>query len=497
MHDSFCFDDSVQRKIHSQSMSARELRLKGNQLYLEAFGTDSKLPELVRLERGESAISIFGEAVNKASLQQDQEEWLSSMKNRGIACFNLATSEKYRQSRNQDLVLFQFRCAEDYLSQAYCHGLALKPDGWTAALVDKLAKTAEEAAFYIVLTSEHWPERCNLLEKVTPRVNKDGDKTAALVAAYMWSQIANEMMKTIVRSDENEDWREELRMIGEIERPLAICMEMLGKVKRHHTNQEFFRKIFDIKDSISDSRMKYLCRADSLRHRSIAEDMLHETVFEFQTWYLDCVHFVFFLFAASLGPTTQDSNQCCQESEAKTVCALGSLYLNVCKMPDKAHALFMNVIQICDSITHTDGSTFFHCSWYQAAKNAIEEYRRKREAYDQEVIKQKRAPVLEVLQPKLKAIDDAINKNSSLAFRTLNAFNFIYDNHPPKTGGTKPTGLDDSDLKGIKKALLKATTDYHPDKTCNKDQGMEWFVLSEEISKRFNGLYSEFKEKGI
>jgi hypothetical protein len=120
------------------------------------------------------------------------------------------------------------------------------------------------------LTSEHWPERCNLLEKVTPRVNKDGDKTAALVAAYMLSQIANETMKTIVRSDENEDWREELRMIGEIERPLAICMEMLGKVKRHHTNQEFFRKAFDIKDSISDSRMKYLCRAYSLRHRSIA-----------------------------------------------------------------------------------------------------------------------------------------------------------------------------------------------------------------------------------
>jgi hypothetical protein len=43
--------------------------------------------------------------------------------------------------------------------------------------------------------------------------------------------------------------------------------------------------------------------------------------------------------------------------------------------------------------------------------------------------------------------------------------------------------------------LLSAAAAYHPDKACNKENGMEWSFLSEEISKRINGFYSFYKDQ--
>jgi len=71
----------------------------------------------------------------------------------------------------------------------------------------------------------------------------------------------------------------------------------------------------------------------------------------------------------------------------------------------------------------------------------------------------------------------------------------IYKEFPPKR--------KDQELKGkkqktvphdeVKKRLQKAILHYHPDKQDEKEHGMKWKVLCEEITKLFTRRYECFK----
>ena len=84
--------------------------------------------------------------------------------------------------------------------------------------------------------------------------------------------------------------------------------------------------------------------------------------------------------------------------------------------------------------------------------------------------------------------------------RDYKAFAFlshIYQTHVPKDNTInipvllKALNRDDTEV--MKKAVLKAVSHYYQDKPRNKEQGMDWFVLCEEIVKRLNNLYSRYK----
>lgn len=66
---------------------------------------------------------------------------------------------------------------------------------------------------------------------------------------------------------------------------------------------------------------------------------------------------------------------------------------------------------------------------------------------------------------------------------------FIYTTHPPKVSyDYNEKSLNSTN---IKKAVLNAIIQYHPDKQMQYD--MEWRILSEEITKYLNVRYESFK----
>ena len=70
----------------------------------------------------------------------------------------------------------------------------------------------------------------------------------------------------------------------------------------------------------------------------------------------------------------------------------------------------------------------------------------------------------------------------------------LYAKVPPKkSGAVLAEPLDRDNKEEMKKAFLKAVTHYHPDKKCNKESGIEWLVLCEEITKRLNEYYEVVK----
>ena len=69
----------------------------------------------------------------------------------------------------------------------------------------------------------------------------------------------------------------------------------------------------------------------------------------------------------------------------------------------------------------------------------------------------------------------------------------LYAKVPPKNGAVLEPSLSRDSKEQMKKAFLKAVTHYHPDKKCNKESGIEWRVLCEEITKRLNEYYEVVK----
>ena len=183
----------------------------------------------------------------------------------------------------------------------------------------------------------------------------------------------------------------------------------------------------------------------------------------------------------------------CHESFAKSCSALGLVYEKVLKMSEKAHGLYLQTILHCDIVTHTSGAQFFSKDWYQVAKSGIEAHRRRREAYDEAEVAKQREPTLAALKSTLAAIDAAIATCESKQFKGHALMVHLYAKVPPKNGAVLEPSLSRDSKEQMKKAFLKAVTHYHPDKKCNKESGIEWRVLCEEITKRLNEFYEVVK----
>jgi len=279
-------------------------------------------------------------------------------------------------------------------------------------------------------------------------------------------------------------------MIGEMYRPITIVTSCLMRLSDNYSAIQLLRG--DVED-MEKSKRKYLCRAESTQHLTLANDLCSTLLFENEELNMDLAYIAIDHFTASILASKQFHDTQCCESEAKAASALGEMYEKVLKMHDKAHQMFLHAIQLADTITHTDGSTFFHQQWFQIAKKSVEDYRLKRLAFDQAEIAKQREPILLILKPKLDAIDTAVDKFSSKAFRAIALLNHIYEHCPPKCAHKKPKDMKDDDNDAMKKILLKATAHYHTDKSYNKTEGMEWYILCQEIMTRINDSYEYYK----
>uniref|UniRef100_A0A6V2DQU0 ZZ-type domain-containing protein n=1 Tax=Ditylum brightwellii TaxID=49249 RepID=A0A6V2DQU0_9STRA len=202
-----------------------------------------------------------------------------------------------------------------------------------------------------------------------------------------------------------------------------------------------------------------------------------------------------------------DSSQVagCLEEEATATALLGVFHYRVLKCnEDRARKLLMQSIQLAAAHTDLDGRTFFTADWYQEAKAALEEIRRKREAYDDAEFRKQRAPMLEKLKPDLEAMEAQMKRSESKRTQAFYLLQYLVTAHPPKKSSVAtslknkvdqldPDGDSGEYTKALRRILAReAALAYHSDK--NKDYGMEWAVLSEEIIKYINRYNSFLKD---
>jgi hypothetical protein len=302
--------------------------------------------------------------------------------------------------------------------------------------------------------------------------------------------IAEEMMKEVIYYDELSEWRKSIALLEDQIQHLSLAKSFL--INKKIQIEPWFSKFNTLHDEITLNRELYVNRSVSLQYRTIAEEMCDASLNKEELdmnmiWNaIDCFHM-------SIHSSRQFPSFPCLESEARATGKLGLTYSKILKMDDIAHNYLSTSINLFETITHATGSNFYRFKWHQDIRNELHDLRKKKELSDMAQVNNLREPTLLELKPELDAIQAAMSEFEGKRYRVVALLAHIYEKHPPKNNLTGLETLDTDDDGQVKKAALKAILHYHPDKIHNKNCGIKWLVLCEEITKVINELYEYFK----
>eukprot|EP00090_Calanus_glacialis_P008129 TRINITY_DN16465_c0_g1_i1.p1 TRINITY_DN16465_c0_g1~~TRINITY_DN16465_c0_g1_i1.p1 ORF type:complete len:947 (-),score=231.07 TRINITY_DN16465_c0_g1_i1:110-2656(-) len=156
----------------------------------------------------------------------------------------------------------------------------------------------------------------------------------------------------------------------------------------------------------------------------------------------------------------------------------GKVYLNLLPNKEKAKNCFREVLNI--GITQQYTNTI----WYKEASNIFQKLKQ------EEVVeepKKDRTAIMKELEKEIAKLDVA-KKLSDEEF-----VKFLFANFPPKHKENAKMPEVSQTHQVIKKAYIKLSTFYHPDKIDTEKYGEKYKVFCEEISKRVNSRYAQMK----
>lgn len=464
------------------------LRKEGNKLFADAFPCqgEAKFSPGLRISRAEEAIKLYNECRNLATQEKNGSAWLSATKNYCITSLRLASMKAYQERETKDMILFRFKDAVLYGTEALANcEKVFMGSGWKEGIEEKLFETVNSCLEYAINSSSNWRDRTTVLFQLLQKM-----EAYLLGSAKIYVEMANECLKAAIISDEKDYWKDSLYILQEMDQWLSFARQKFDQVT---SQNELFLDLNSRFEDIYSSWESYMCRAKSAQLRNLACDMMHELLFDEEDLNIELAWLVVdnFTHAMKASKSSTSGVTCC-ESEARAAMSLGLFYHKVLKLPAKGHEYLMQAVQLVDSITHSSGSTFFHCTWYQDGKKKIEEYREALYAINQEKLAKERAPTLAKLKPQLDAMKASYDSITGKAYKCHAFLIYIYEKHPPKTGKALDS-LDKNDDKALKKAALLAIREYHTDKAHNKKDGMDWYILCEEIVKTLNNFYDYFK----
>jgi hypothetical protein len=476
------------------------LRLEGNQFYCKAFElipNTLSLPELIRIEHAKSAIAKYGESRLAASKEGDSKNWLSATKNFSLTCFKLASLQGFQNRNDKVAILYYFNEALKYLIEAIVNGKRISMDQlWITDLEKKQPDIVNGILRFIINNSTDWRIRCTDLSYYLTTAVLD---PTGMLEILVYLEIANEIHKSFVASN---NWKEILHLTAEMCQPLSKVHDKLLSLSLDLNSSDLFERYNELKKA----KDYYHSRAKSEQALQQGIALQTHVVFETEDFNAELAWTVIDFYSSALTEAAKCDDLLqtviiCYESAAKAAIYLGIfLYLGL-KNEEQAHQRLLQGVQYIDVVTHTDGRTFFNQKWYQEAKKLIEEYRSKRLAYDQKQIEKLRAPTLTELKPELDKIKEKLNIYESKQFKCYELLKHVYSTHMPPTIEEKKCQeineelkiVDKNDREKMKKLCLKAVNHYHPDKQKNKEKGIKWYVLCEEIVKELNNHNDSMK----
>ena len=386
-----------------------------------------------------------------------------------------------------------------------------KDSSWLEGIQDKIFATVNATVAFSIQTMTNWKTRATMLMSVL----RSGQQSS-FAQSLVQTVIAYEILKAVIKFDEVRDWKSARDALAELHRPLTEAIQQRDRRLRDGSLRCSPGMLLDLTELLQEyeeEKKIFTARCDFHQHLFHGEQSLNQLLHEEEHLDMERAWSIIDSFRTAItaikDPTSdhENPNYVCHESAAMGFSHLGRMYEKVIKMDTVANKLYLAAIHHADVVTHTSGATFFHKEWYQTAKKGIEEYRQRRMAFDSAQVAAVREPTLVILKPRLDAILAAMGSFESQAYRAHALIVFLYQHEPPKEKNTSaglgagaPTSstpeklvLDRDNKDAMKKAVRNAVASYHPDKQVNKESGIEWHVLCEEITKHLNNLYEHYK----
>lgn len=473
------------------TFSSVDLRNKGCELFAQAFcvPADAKQKKSPgnRIEYAKEAMKLFNQSRVAASREGSRKNWISASKNYAVTSRKLASMVEFQDmyKNNVETIHYYFKEASVGALECFQKGPECGMSAeWIQQMDENLVLIASAIIKFVQTPNKSWRKRCGEIHPYLKLFEKKPH-----VQALLYIGLANECFKSAVLSCENDDWNEGLQCVSELFQYLQFAKSFQNKTLATH--QSFEKLSSDIED-LSHSSEIYQARFLSAQMKFQGDEMKRSLLEDSEDLNIEFAWDVVDKYKQSIVQSKfGDCN--CLESEAIATASLGAFYVQVLSTPELGHQYLMHCIGIVDNITQTTGATFFNKPWYQEAKTLIEEYRQKQFCFDQEKIRQQRAPTLALIKPKLDLIQAAMAKFNGRSYRCHALLTYIYEHHPPKNKETLDEDLDKDDLSSLKKAVKRAAFNYSADKPWNKSEGIEWYYLCEEICKDITYFVTEFK----
>jgi hypothetical protein len=475
------------------ALSSLELRTEGRKKFMEAFqcNDDDALTKKnpgTRIEYGKEAIKLFGLA-RKASLNRN--DWASATKNYAVASHRLGSMPEfqYRNKSNPEAVHYYFKEALKFGIECYVHGqMAVE---WHLSMKEAILAVVKSIAEFVA-TRDHWRFRCGELHGYLSLCQEGGAGGLKELEPLIYLQICKECFKSVITLCEDDGWIEALQCVRELGQYIQFAEHSLSKAHGGSggVREHFYYLVANELEDLRTSHFKYMRISESAQAKHLADEAMRSLLQDEDELNMDLAWDVVDRYKQAILLATSCNGQCL-ESEAIAGASLGIFYSTVLKSDKVANGYMMHAIMIVDNITHATGKTFFNIQWYQETKAQVEAYRRR--AFNTDTVSEERDAALVTIKPKLDAIKVAMDKFEGRSYRCHALLVHIYECCPPKQDKKIYATLDKDDKSSLNKAVLHAVSHYHTDKSFNKTDGVEWFVLCEEICKLLNGCLSDLK----
>ncbi len=475
-------------------------RQEGNTAYLAATAADNaNNTKLWKKSKFEEALLAFEIGKGDARDYDDVAEMVKCARSIGITALAYASSCQSNANlpkvleHNEILLLFKRAISN------FTFAISKRPSDcngeWLNGVILKTESAVRELQAYVCEALKSWQERVAALEKILTLVSDSG-KVDGIALSLLHLVIADEIYKAIVVADEDSNWRECLGLTAEISRSLQCIRPYWARgtdgIWKSKEAPIDFDLIFESLAETESSCQFYYARSKAKQFLASGEVLLNQLLCVNENFDMDLAFVCLDQFSAALQMLRKEKDRetfQCYETAAIVSSKIGVLYSKCFKTPDRGHLYFLQAIQFADIVKQTTGAVFFSKDWYQTAKREVEAHRETMHAKTLAEAEKVRAPIIAKLKPIIKAIDDCLS--GSPVERIKKLLTHIYKEHPPKKVDAKLDKFEKNDCDEGNKLALKAVAHYHPD--ANKENGDEWKILCEEISKRINNVYESMK----
>ncbi|XP_068734304.1 uncharacterized protein [Montipora capricornis] len=444
------------------------IRNQGNEYFRQACESINVSLQKTR-ELYEKALSRYYKAKEKA---ENPEDDCSASKNIGKAAWRTAGVLIQQMESCHTILHYQHEAIKGFCA-AYNGSEDCKPMHWRNEIQSTLSLCLEEVVDLCDVF--HTDMKISQVERLVMMTTVDR------ATADLQLRLARLYFNDGASKLQNGDYKACLSRMRDCYRPIE-------EVKRlaHITGDELGDLLLE-GETLERDVLYHTCSASSMQARlqgdhllSLAiedeEELDMTLIFEVIDWYKQAV-----LLAREIEI----------EQEAIAESRLGVVYDKVLKMKNRAKDYFSHSLQLVESMKPR---IFTSCDWYKECISALQRYQEEVRQRDEEAKRQVRAKYLLELKDEL----EDIKKNNTSAVALIK---HVYSSYPPKsTTWEKPsyeemTAWDSLErgTKEYKKLLVKALAVFHPDKVDDKEHGMKWKVLSEEITKMITNYYENTK----